>query len=214
MIDDAIDKSDKTQYELNNAENNVIIAKNNTDNAQIMIDNASLIANNIYNQTDKTKVEAWRLNNEAEKLHMRIENTQAIVNEYEIKVDNDVNDTKNINQQVGKTRNKFDSAGQQVDKALYDVSLIIKELKLLPEIDDKDLDKLEERLKSAEYEIKQTNLDQRIHLLTEAKNLQTQWIKNYEDEVARLKIEVQNIEEIKNSLPDVCFKRLQLEPPL
>lgn len=212
MIDEAIKKSDKTQIELNNAENNVIIAKNNTDKAQKIADAAGTIANNIYNQTNKTKAEAWRLNNEVENVHMRVENTEKIVKEHESKIGDDFNETTNVNHQVGQTRNKFNSAGQQVDKALTDVSTIIKELKALPEINDRDLDELEKRLISAENEIKQTNLDERIRLLTEAKNLQTQWVKNYEDEVARLKIEVQNIEEIKNSLPNECFKRLQLEP--
>jgi len=43
-------------------------------------------------------------------------------------------------------------------------------------------------------------------------NQQAQWVKNYQDEVDRLQTDVQNIEDISNSLPDGCWKRLQLEP--
>jgi coxsackievirus/adenovirus receptor len=43
-------------------------------------------------------------------------------------------------------------------------------------------------------------------------NQQAQWVKNYQDEVERLQVDVQNIEDISNSLPDGCWKRVQLEP--
>lgn len=71
---------------------------------------------------------------------------------------------------------------------------------------------LEERLTAAEKEIKAANLDQRIKALTDAKNMQTQWVKNYEDEVNRLRIEVENIDDIRKALPADCFKRVRLEP--
>lgn len=78
--------------------------------------------------------------------------------------------------------------------------------------DDADLDRLEERLLAAEKEIKEANLEKRIRELTEAKNLQTQWVKNYEDEVSRLRLEVENIDDIRKALPSMCYKRLRLEP--
>jgi coxsackievirus/adenovirus receptor len=43
-------------------------------------------------------------------------------------------------------------------------------------------------------------------------NWQAQWVKDYQDEVDRLQTDVQNIEDISNSLPDGCWKRVQLEP--
>jgi hypothetical protein len=43
-------------------------------------------------------------------------------------------------------------------------------------------------------------------------NQQAQWVKNYQDEVDRLEADVLNIEDISNSLPDGCWKRVQLEP--
>lgn len=42
--------------------------------------------------------------------------------------------------------------------------------------------------------------------------MQTQWVKNYEDEVSRLRMEVENIDEIRKVLPVDCQKRLRLEP--
>lgn len=78
--------------------------------------------------------------------------------------------------------------------------------------DEDDLNRLEERLIAAEKEIEAAKLDERIRSLTDAKNLQIQWVKNYEDEVERLKIEVENIDAIKSALPNECHKRVRLEP--
>lgn len=78
--------------------------------------------------------------------------------------------------------------------------------------DNADLDRLEERLRIAELDINRAELDTRLRGLTLAKNLQTQWVKNYEDEVSRLRLEVENINEIKNALPRECFKKIVLEP--
>lgn len=74
------------------------------------------------------------------------------------------------------------------------------------------MNRLEERLVAAEKEIAAANLDQRIRALTDAKNLQTQWVKNYEDEVSRLRMEVENIGDIRKVLPVDCHKRVRLEP--
>lgn len=80
-------------------------------------------------------------------------------------------------------------------------------------LDNADLDRLEKRLMEAEREIQTANLEQRIKSLTDAKNLQTQWVKNYEDEVARLRIEVENIDDIRKALPLDCYKQTRLELP-
>ena len=74
------------------------------------------------------------------------------------------------------------------------------------------MNRLEKRLNAAQNEIEVANLDHRIRALTDAKNLQTQWVKNYDDEVNRLKLEVENIDDIKKALPTECYKRVRLEP--
>ncbi|KAK0177645.1 hypothetical protein PV328_001679 [Microctonus aethiopoides] len=212
MVEEAIQKADETQIVLNGAENNAAGAWNITAEAQRNADEAGSNANVIRNDANRTRSEAWRLYNEAEKLQTRVEITDSIVKKYEIRVGGDSNATNDVNHQVGETRNKVTLASQQVDKALGEVAEIISELEALPEIDDADLDRLEERLIAAEKEIKATNLDRRIHALNDAKNLQTQWVKNYEDEVNRLRIEVENIDEIRKALPIDCKKRVRLEP--
>nr|CAD7454511.1 unnamed protein product [Timema tahoe] len=74
------------------------------------------------------------------------------------------------------------------------------------------LNQLERRLNAAEDELRQANLDQRLQSLREARNLQTQSMKNYDEELKYLRQEVENIEDINESLPEGCWKRMVLEP--
>ncbi|XP_066585793.1 laminin subunit gamma-1 [Prorops nasuta] len=211
-INEANQKSEEAQEALTGAEVNAKSARQIAQEAQNNADKASSNANEIRIQANQTKLEALRLGNEAEKLHLRVDITDTMISQYEVQVGKDTNITSEANHKVGQAKKNVTLVSNQVDKALAEVAEIIKELEDLPEIDDADLNRLEERLITAEKEIKAANLDQRIRSLTDAKNLQTQWVKNYEDEVARLRNEVDNIDDIRKALPPECFQQVRLEP--
>merc|ERR1712071_256506 len=58
----------------------------------------------------------------------------------------------------------------------------------------------------------ESDLERRIEEMRQARIIQNQWVKDYEEALARLQLEVDNVEEIKKALPDGCWKRLKLEP--
>lgn len=58
---------------------------------QTYADKASVNANDIRVEANKTKIEALRLGNEAEKLHQRVDITDTIMRQYEIQVVKDSN---------------------------------------------------------------------------------------------------------------------------
>lgn len=60
--------------------------------------------------------------------------------------------------------------------------------------------------------MRRANLSERLDSLVELKNLQNQWIKNYQNEIGQLESEVGNIKLIADALPAGCFKRQRLEP--
>ncbi|XP_046413039.1 laminin subunit gamma-1 [Neodiprion fabricii] len=213
LIDDAFEKTRSADQTLNGAEVNAVKARNIAKEAQENYANkASENANRIRMEANRTKSKAISLSQESEHLQTRLKFTESRIKEQEEQAARDANVTSEAKQKVGQSKTNVGVASQQVDKALLEVAEIIKELEALPEINEADLDRLEERLNAAEQEIKANNLDERIRALTVAKNLQIQWVKNYDEEVARLKLEVENIETIKLALPTDCFKRVRLEP--
>lgn len=65
-----------------------------------------------------------------------------------------------------------------------------------------------------ERELEAADLDGKIESLRNARNRQTLWLKNYEDELDALQREVDNVRDIRESLPpdSTCWKRIKLEP--
>ncbi|XP_012268511.2 laminin subunit gamma-1 [Athalia rosae] len=213
LIEEAVEKTRIADVTLNGAEANAGRARDIAKEAQEnYADKASQNANKIRMEANRTKSQAFGLGQEAENLRIRVGYTESLINQQELQATKDAEVTSEAKHKVGQSKTTVSVASQKVDKALAEVADIMKELEALPEINEADLDRLEERLRQAEEEIKAANLDQRIRSLTEAKNHQIQWVKNYDEEVQRLRGEVENIEAIKLALPEDCYKRVRLEP--
>ncbi|XP_075991198.1 uncharacterized protein LOC142986569 isoform X2 [Anticarsia gemmatalis] len=88
----------------------------------------------------------------------------------------------------------------------------MEELENLPTLDAQALDRREESLDKTEKDLRAVDFDRNIKSLTDAKNNHQRWMKQYEDEHDHLRLEVDNIKDILNQLPDGCFKRIVLEP--
>lgn len=73
------------------------------------------------------------------------------------------------------------------------------------------LEKLERDLDDVEQQIKDADLDAQYNELKLAKEQQTILVQEFRVDLEQLRREVNNIEEIKNKLPDGCFKRAGLE---
>lgn len=82
----------------------------------------------------------------------------------------------------------------------------------MDDIDANLLEELERRLARAEQELKDADLENRMNTLKNIREEQNQWMRNYDDEIEKLKRDVANIADIRASLPDGCFRRLKLEP--
>jgi len=80
--------------------------------------------------------------------------------------------------------------------------------------DEEGLDSLTRKISEVESELESADLDGKLEALRTARNKQTLWIKNYEDELESLRKEVENVQEIRNALPSdsKCWKRIRLEP--
>ncbi|KAL1456196.1 hypothetical protein WDU94_000943, partial [Cyamophila willieti] len=112
---------------------------------------------------------------------------------------------------IGQAKTSASEASKQVQKALEEVNKIVDELNDLADIDDNTLTSLEERLRVAENEFYNANLDIQLETLSQARIQQAQLVKNYQEELNRLQGDVKNLESIRDSLPQKCFKRTKIE---
>ena len=79
---------------------------------------------------------------------------------------------------------------------------------------EEGLDGLERKINEVEEQVAASGIDDKLESLRAARNKQAMWIKSYEDELEALRKEVDNVREIRKTLPPdtKCWKRLRLEP--
>ncbi|XP_069688400.1 laminin subunit gamma-1 [Periplaneta americana] len=213
LIADAENKTGDAKLALAGAEHNAQIARDTAQEAQQKYaEQASQEADSIRQGAEQTKNDAGKVRDEAQELEGQVAITANKIKDLEDLAVKDEELTTTAKNKVGQAKSKSANVTRQVEKALEDVQAIIEELNQVPHIDPALLDDLELRLQRAEDDLKTANLDGRIAELKEARISQAVWVKNYQDEVDRLQADVQNIEDISNSLPDGCWKRVQLEP--
>ncbi|KAF4517691.1 hypothetical protein B566_EDAN016517 [Ephemera danica] len=169
-------------------------------------------ADEIRQGADDTKKLAEQVRDEADRLASRVADTGSRVKDLEDRAAADETLTTEAKQKVGQAKSNAAEATKKVEKALSEVDDILKELQDVTDIDEDQLNNLEKKLADAERDFQAANLDQRMDELKAMRLQQMQWMKDYTEEVARLRAEVNNVEDIRNSLPDGCWKRVKLEP--
>lgn len=114
--------------------------------------------------------------------------------------------------QVGKAVQETGKVSDQVTKLLGDVQTIISELSNTPDIDEDTLDRLDKEIEQIETKINETKLEDRVQELQQKHKIQASLITEYNAKIEELERDVDNIKSIVESLPDGCFRRLELEP--
>lgn len=175
-------------------------------------DKASEAAHEIRKKASTSRAEAMKLRDEADKLSTRVQDTANKIQDLEKEAADNMQLTRDAKMKVGQANTDAREAAKQVAKGLDDLKTIMDELQNLPIIDDDTLKKLETYLDQAESELKLVNLEGKIKTLTEAKNNHQRWMKQYQDEYDTLTVDVENVKEILDQLPNGCFKRIMLEP--
>ncbi|XP_046665340.1 laminin subunit gamma-1 isoform X1 [Homalodisca vitripennis] len=207
-ISEAIRKTTNAQEALVGAGGYAQTAKQQLQFAE----NTAQEAERIKETAEQSKAEANKLRDEAEALAGRVAVTAAEVAEQSEKEKMEQQLIDNAKKKVGQAKTSAAEVTKQVETALEAVHNIMKELSDLSDIDEDKLNRLEQRLAEAESEFYAANLDEQLDTLNKAKISQTQLVTSYKAEVMRLEQEVDNIEDIRNALPDGCWKRTRLEP--
>ncbi|XP_063546963.1 laminin subunit gamma-1 [Cydia strobilella] len=173
---------------------------------------ASEAAHEIRKKASTSRTDAGKLRDEAEKLSTRVEGTAKQLADLEKQADENLQLTRDAKMKVGQANTDAREAEKQVNKGLADLGVIKDELRNLPTLDSEALDRLEENLNTVQSELAALDLDGKIKALKEAKQNHLRWMEQYKNEHDSLRLEVENVKDILDQLPEGCFKRIVLEP--
>lgn len=96
MIQEAEAKSHQVHGILEQSERNANAARNITQMAQQNAVNASNSANEIRQEAAKTKIEVIKLGSEADKLYQRVNTTDSMIREHELRIQQEANVTAEV----------------------------------------------------------------------------------------------------------------------
>lgn len=164
-------------------------------------------AENTKQDAEKMKSDAETNKNDIDILKLAIEDFNKNVNDDETNAQKTLTEAAKANQNAGDVLSKVDSLWNLVDgikKQLGNINIVDKN-----EADK--LDDLEKLLDLVEKEFNQTDVDNELNKMEKQYNENKQILDGAEFDLQGLRNDVKNIEEIKNALPDKCFKDINIE---
>ncbi|KAF7284665.1 hypothetical protein GWI33_021849 [Rhynchophorus ferrugineus] len=212
IIDETNVKTDQAQQALIDAQSNAAQALEKANQADILAKSASVKAESIKTEAEGLFKNATQLNDEVGLMYDRVLHSEG---EFKNLVDKARSNETLVNEakeKVGRAGKDANAAQNRVTELLNGVESIISELQNTPEISDDELNRLEEEIRQTEFQLKQARLEERLAELQREHKSQNDLIENYKDQIKVLRNDVSNIEQIVASLPDGCFKRVELEP--
>ncbi|ESP04836.1 hypothetical protein LOTGIDRAFT_211656 [Lottia gigantea] len=212
-IKEAEDTTKEAQNALSGAELDAQEAYRLAQEAQSTAEDASEEASRIRNESNQTKDKAIGLKEEADDLADDVSNADARLKDLETQADEDSSLSKEALENANTAKLTAEEASDKVAKALQTVENIIRILGSLDSANPGELDQLEQDLNNIEKDLNDTNIEQEFTQLNAANEQIKRSARKYSEDYSQLEKDVNNIEDIKNSLPDQCFKSIEIESP-
>jgi integrin beta 4 len=211
-IDQANQTSIGAQGTIDDAEDDALKAREQAAMAEANATRASEGAENIKMAADEINQVAQGQNDRAEALQGNATQTMMELGALETQADDDSQLIQQAQMKANEAKRKADEATAAVEDALDDVRRLMDELNALSPIDPNRLQTIEDSFinvkRTFEFDL---NIDQIMQRLRDAEQEQQGWINTYQFSLDDLIAQVENIQDISDSLPDFCpnFDRLE-----
>jgi len=192
------------------------LAKQASDKAEQSLD----IASSIQAESEKIKEEATTGQATADSVSM---DANALLNKLdaldegltliEEKVDGDDKQLQETITQMQVAKSNASTAHETVDRIVNKLNQLIIDLDGLETADDSKLEELEGNLELLRVQVDSTNLAEEIKKLEEASLEQEKEIESYDLEIAQLRKDIKNLEDIRDTIPKECAASQQVEQP-
>lgn len=213
LIENAEKRTKDAQEALSGAEKDANDTLRLAQKAEKMAMNASDEASKIRKEAGKTKQMAEDLKDSADKLAEDINDSEEQVSNLMLQADTDKELANFALDNAGKAKQNAKEAADKVADALAKVANISSILATLRDVDTVELDRLEAELAKAEQTLQDANLETQFIKVTVANNQVKMWVQDYSNELKELEADVRNVREIMESLPNGCFKNIEIETP-
>uniref|UniRef100_A0A914ZML2 Laminin-like protein lam-2 n=1 Tax=Parascaris univalens TaxID=6257 RepID=A0A914ZML2_PARUN len=207
----AEDTTREAENAIGNAKNDVEAAEQIALQAEEEAKTISEKAHELRNQTAGTLKNAESMKMDANQLTNDITETAATLGDYKRQAGTDKARASDAVTKAALAENAAKNANKTVSEASDKIRRIIDQLNSLDEVNSEELDELEKQVEEAEKILENADLEKQVEALKQQKMEQDRKISQFKNDIDALQLEVRNLEEIRNSLPDKCFNVINLE---
>ncbi|CAG5119951.1 unnamed protein product [Candidula unifasciata] len=174
---------------------------------------ASQEAGEIRSKAGTTKDKASQLRQDTEELSDDVRKAETSLTGYENQANQDEELAKNALLEAAAAKQKAQDAFDQINEAYRLVSSIRNELGDLGSVDMQQLRALEKQLEEVEKQLAASDIDKKMTELQRKNTLIESQADRFDQDLSELQAAVENIGDIKNSLPVGCYKTIPIEKP-
>uniref|UniRef100_A0A0R3RV14 Laminin EGF-like domain-containing protein n=1 Tax=Elaeophora elaphi TaxID=1147741 RepID=A0A0R3RV14_9BILA len=207
----AEDTTREAENAIGNAKNDAQMAEKIALQAEKEAKSISKEAYELRNQTQAVRKIAQELKSNADQLVNDVKETGTTMEDYRRQASSDKARASEAVQKAQLAEKAAEGANKTISEAQDSLRSISNQLNSLDGVSSEELDELEKQLDQVEELLNSADLDKQVSLLKEQKIDQDRTITQFKNEIDTLENEVQNLEEIRDSLPKKCFNVINLE---
>lgn len=183
-------------------------------------EDAERIASNVQKGSAKTKEEAekafqdtGKLDNEVNDLMSQLTAAEQELKEKKAQADQDMMMAGMASGSAKEAEDNARKAKSTVKTILKVITDLMNQLGNIDKIDLSKLNEIEESLKSAKGKMASSELDKKLMELNEVARTQEEMINDYDRQIDEIRADIDNLNDIKRTLPSGCFNTASLEKP-
>ncbi|VDN56935.1 unnamed protein product [Dracunculus medinensis] len=211
QIKEAEEMTREAENAIGNAKNDAEAAEKLAGEAENEAKMISEKAHELRNHTGETRNTAKQLKDEANQLVSDIIETASTLDDYRRQADTDKARASDAVTKAALAENAANNANKTITESYDKIRRILEQLNSMDSVNSEELDELEKQLEEAEKVLDSANLDKQVSMLKEQKVEQDRTITQFKIDIDALQVEVRNLEEIREALPNKCFNIINLE---
>lgn len=212
-IAEANNKTRQAELALGNAADDAREAKNKADDAEKIANSVQKNAASTKSEADKTFSDATELDKEVDDMLKQLQDAEKELKRKQEDADQDMMMAGMASQAAQEAEDNARKAKNSVNSLLTVINDLLGQLGQLDPVDLNKLNEIEGTLNTAKDQMKDSDLDRKVTELEDAARRQDEAIQAYNRDIEDILKDINNLEDIKKTLPSGCFNTPSIEKP-
>uniref|UniRef100_A0A452H759 Laminin subunit gamma-1 n=1 Tax=Gopherus agassizii TaxID=38772 RepID=A0A452H759_9SAUR len=212
-IAEANNKTRQAELALGNAADDAREAKNKADDAEKIASSVQKNAASTKSEADKTFSDATELDKEVDDMLKQLQDAEKELKRKQEDADQDMMMAGMASQAAQEAEDNARKAKNSVNSLLTIIDDLLGQLGQLDPVDLNKLNEIEGTLNTAKDQMKDSDLDRKVTELEDAARRQDEAIQAYNRDIEDILKDINNLEDIKKTLPSGCFNTPSIEKP-